>query len=287
MGVTNVSGFTNIQSAIATASKRTGIDFNYLLGQAQVESGMRSDARAGTSSATGLYQFVEQSWLGIVKEHGAEHGMAWAADAIRQNSAGRYSVADSTMRQAILNLRKDPQAASLMAAEHASDNKAALESSLGRAATGTDLYMAHFLGLGGARSFLSEMQSNPNRSGAALFPAAAHANRGVFFASNGAPRSLAEIYQNFAGKLDRGAAAHGATGLASNAMNGADGNALAQALAGSDVEVVMGNQAVNGDGAWLQTTLANLNTMREPMNPLRPTPDNARLAYMMLASMGA
>lgn len=288
MGVTNVSANSNIQSAIATASKRTGIDFNYLLGQAQVESGMRADARAGTSSASGLYQFVEQSWLGVVKEHGAEHGMGWASSAIQQTASGRYVVSDPATRQAILKLRNDPQAASLMAAEHASDNKASLEGSLGRAATGTDLYMAHFLGLGGAKSFLGAMENNPGRSGASMFPAAARANRNIFFNGAGQPRSLSEIYQNFAGKLDRGAAVHGATGLASDTLDATSQMAgLAQALGGGDVEVVMGNQAVNGDASWLQTTLANLQSVREPINPLRPTPDNARLAYMMLASMGA
>src|SRR3546814_9619557 len=101
-------------------------------------------ARAGTSSATGLYQFIDQSWLAVVKQHGAEHGLGWAADSISNNN-GRMTVADGATRQAILGLRNDPNVASLMAAEHASDNKAALESALGRPVTGTDLYMAHFL----------------------------------------------------------------------------------------------------------------------------------------------
>ena len=61
-----------IRTAIANASQSTGIDFNYLLGQAKLESGLRADAKAGTSSATGLYQFVDQSWLRVVKAHGAD-----------------------------------------------------------------------------------------------------------------------------------------------------------------------------------------------------------------------
>ena len=141
MSVTSVNTRASVQTAIAAASRKTGIDFNYLLGQAQVESGMRADARAGTSSATGLYQFIEQSWLGVVKQHGAEHGLGWAADSIKQTGSGRYVVSDPAARSAILALRKDPETAALMAAEHAADNKAALETSLGRPATGTDLYM--------------------------------------------------------------------------------------------------------------------------------------------------
>ncbi len=297
MTIISIGAKANVTTAIHAASQKTGIDFNYLLGQAQVESGMRANARAATSSATGLYQFIEQSWLGVVKEHGDKHGLGWASDAIRQTGSGRFVVSDPAARQAILSLRSDPQAASLMAAEHASDNKDALEASLGRDATGTDLYMAHFLGLGGARKFLKAMDGNPERSGAALFPAAARANRNIFYTANGTPRSLGQIYERFAGKLDKGAAAVGATGLASGGLNGTDAKfqQLVQSL-GPDVEVVLGNDAVGRDQKWL-TTLDQFQG-RSPLktvtasqdarvNPLRPTPETARLAYMMLASMGA
>ncbi len=284
MSVVPVETRSSVHSAIARASARTGVDFNYLLGQAQVESGLRSNARAATSSASGLYQFVEQSWLGVVKAHGGEHGMAWAADSIRQGSNGRYHVADGATRQAILNLRNDPQAASLMAAEHAADNKASLEGSLGREATGTDLYMAHFLGLGGARQFLSAMDASPGRSGAAMFPAAARANRGIFFGEGGQPRSLSQIYDRFAAKLDRGAQAVGGTPVPTMQP--------AVQRFGFDGDVVVGSEAQGGDEVWLATTLANLNVVRGPSAPTamaslyRPTPESARLAYSILARLG-
>jgi hypothetical protein len=297
MSVTSVNSRASVQTAIATASRKTGIDFNYLLGQAQVESGLKADARAGTSSATGLYQFIEQSWLGVVKQHGAEHGLSWAADSIKQTSSGRYVVSDPAARTAILNMRSDPQTAALMAAEHASDNKTRLEDSLGRPATGTDLYMAHFLGLGGADKFLSAMAGSPDRTGASMFPAAARSNRSVFYASNGQPRTLSEIYSRFAGKLDQGAAAGGATGIASDGMDSGFASA-ARAWSDGDNEVVLGNGAVDNDRHWVQNTLAQLNVSRpdgaaatDPLgrriDPLRPTPENARLAYLMLANLGA
>lgn len=283
-GVSSVGNLVSVQSAIALASSKTGVDFNYLIGQAHVESGLRTNARAATSSATGLYQFIDQSWLGVVKEHGAEHGLGWAADSIKRTANGRYMVSDPATRRAILNLRNDPQAASLMAAEHAADNKASLETSLGRATNGTDLYMAHFLGLGGARSFLKSMDANPDRAAAGLFPAAARANRGIFYASNGRPRTLQEVYNRMAAKLDKGAAAAGATGNASAPLStGSDWNALI----GDGADVVVGNGASNGDAGWINTTIANLNQLREPVNPMRPTPETAKLAYMMLASLGS
>ncbi|QDX27191.1 lytic transglycosylase domain-containing protein [Sphingomonas suaedae] len=291
MSVPSIGARTNVTTAIATASQKTGIDFNYLLGQAQVESGMRADARARTSSATGLYQFIEQSWLGVVKEHGQKHGLGWAADSIKRTSSGRFVVSDAATRQAILSLRTDPNAASVMAAEHASDNKDALEASLGREATGTDLYMAHFLGLGGARKFLRAMDADPDRGAAGMFPAAARANRNIFYAPDGSQRSLGQIYERFAGKLDKGAAAVGATGLASGSLD-AKFEQLVQSL-GEDVEVVLGNDAVAQDRGWL-TTLDRLESAGRlkasalpTVNPLRPTPETAKLAYLMLARLGA
>ena len=269
-----------IQSAIAFASQRTGVDFDYLLGQAKVESGLNATARAASSSATGLYQFIESSWLAVVKKHGAEHGMGWAADAIGQTSSGRYTVSSPAMRQQILSLRNDPAAASLMAASHASDNGQAISQALGRDANGTDLYMAHFLGLGGATKFLSAMESNPEASGAALFPAAARANRGVFYNNDGSARSLGAIYRRFADKLGQAADSVTETRAANLSF-------AAQALSmGDDTTVVTGNNESATDALnWAQTAMNQMS--HRSASVLRPTPDTARLAYMMLAKLGA
>ena len=291
MTVSAISPTTQrVTSAIQRAAQRTGIDFDYLLGQAKLESGLNATARAGTSSASGLYQFIEQSWLSVVKKHGAEHGLGWAADSIQQTGSGRFTVTGGN-RAAILGLRNNPEIASLMAAEHAGDNKDGIEAVTGRAATGTDLYMAHFLGLGGARTFLSAMKGNPDRSAASLFPAAARANRNVFFERDGSARSLSDVYQRFADKLGAGAASAGAgTGsAAATAMQFA-----AQALAiGDDATVVTGaGQSASDALAWASSTLGRIQAAAGQSaaaannSMLRPSPDPARLAYMMLASMG-
>lgn len=268
-----------VTSAIQRAAARTGVDFDYLLGQAKLESGLNASARAGTSSASGLYQFVEQSWLAVVKKHGSEHGLGWAADSIQRTPGGRYAVSGGN-RAAVLGLRNNPEAASLMAAEHASDNKGAIEAATGRAATGTDLYMAHFLGLGGARTFLSAMKANPDRGAAALFPAAARANRNVFYERDGSPRSLSQVYDRFAAKLGTGSDA-AAAGPAASALQFA-----AQALAmGDDATVVTGaGESARDALGWAQSTLGRLQGPQPSL--LRPSPDHAKLAYMMLASMG-
>jgi hypothetical protein len=190
-----------VTAAIANASARTGVSFDYLMDQARIESGMRPDARASTSSATGLYQFTKQTWLGTVKQHGAAHGLGWAADAISPNADGTFTVPDSAMRNMILDLRANPEAAAVMAAEFAADNETHLQARLGGNPEPVDLYLAHFLGPQGATRFLEAYRDNPDQTAATLFPAAASANRSVFYRDDGVPRTLADIRRNFSAKL--------------------------------------------------------------------------------------
>lgn len=194
---------TPVEAAIARAAERTSVDFGYLLAQAEVESALNPTARARTSSATGLYQFIDDTWLGTVKKHGERFGLGALADQIALNPSGHAHVADQAQRAAILALRNDPEVASLMAAGLAEDNRAHLTPILGRQPDHTELYLAHFLGAGGAGRFLSEFQADPGQSAAALFARPAAANRAIFYAPDGAPRSLAQVMDVLSGKLNR------------------------------------------------------------------------------------
>jgi Transglycosylase SLT domain len=191
-----------VTDAIAAASQRTGVDFDLLLNQARIESGLNPDARARTSSATGLFQFTRQTWLATLKQHGADHGLGWAAESITRAPDGRYHVADPETRSTILNLRLEPEAASAMAGEFASENSQYLERKLGRSPEGVDIYLAHFLGAAGAVRFLKAMEENPDAAAADIMPKAAAANRTIFYTRDGNFRSLAEVRQRFASKLE-------------------------------------------------------------------------------------
>lgn len=191
-----------ILASIQKASLNTGVDFSYLMAQAARESSFDPTAAAKTSSAKGLYQFVEQTWLAVFKKHGGDYGYGQLADQIKQNSDGRYTVADAATRKEILGLRRDPELAAAMAAEHAADNKAKIEAKLGRPASATDLYLAHFLGLAGALKFLRTAESAPDTTGAALFPKAAAANGAIFYDDKGNAKTLKQIYASFDAKMD-------------------------------------------------------------------------------------
>lgn len=186
----------DVRVAIARASAATGVDFDYLLAQAKLESSLDPGARARTSSAAGLYQFTSGTWLQTLDRHAATHGMDWAGSAI---AAGR--VTDPQLRSQIMALRFDPNASALMAAELANDNKAELRMHLGREPDAAELYLAHFLGSGGARQFLGALAADPGQSAAAVLPQAASANRSIFFEANGAPRTVAGVMELLRGRV--------------------------------------------------------------------------------------
>lgn len=269
MAMTGAGQGSRVANAIAMASRRTGVDFGYLLGQAKIESGLNPSARAATSSATGLFQFVDQSWLKVIKDHGDQYGLGWASAAIQQ-SGGRYYVADASLRQQILDLRTHPETASVMAAEHAADNKAFLEARLGRPVNKVDLYLAHFLGAGGAAKFLAAHDRNPNAAAAPLLGAAARANHSIFYDRNGDPRSFADIRASFAARLERGAQAAGSI----------DPQYVATP---DDYSLPAGNSVQPADYVRIETQRL---AQSQDMTDIRPQPETARLAYLMLATFG-
>src|SRR5437764_5684765 len=170
-----------IAGSIKQAAATTGASFEYLLTTAKMESNFNPKAAASTSSARGLFQFIDQTWLGTVKEAGAQLGYGNYADAITKNPSGGYSVSDPAAREAIMKLRDDPQAASSMAAVLTQSNSFRLTGKIGRRPTDGELYIAHFMGVGGAARLISNAEDHPNASGARLFPNAAAATRSIFF----------------------------------------------------------------------------------------------------------
>ena len=184
-----------VEAAIQRASQATGVDFSFLMKTAGRESGMNPGARSGKSSAAGLFQFVEQTWLSTLKQHGAKHGYARYAELIEKDGDGRYHVAGGDAHRAVMDLRLDPNAASLMAGELTSDAAAYLKGRTGRSPSAGELYAAHFLGPQGSARLIEAAHKQPGASAAQLFPDAAHANKAIFY-RDGRAATVGEVYAN-------------------------------------------------------------------------------------------
>jgi hypothetical protein len=188
------SARAKIAGTIKQAASATGASFEYLISAAKIESNLDPRASASTSSARGLYQFIEQTWLGTVKEAGASFGFGKFSDAISKSDSGSYSVSDPATRDQILKLRDDPAANAAMAGVLTQSNSFKLTADLGRRPSDGELYMAHFMGVGGASKLITSVEDNPRASAAALFPGPAAANRSIFYNRNGLARSVSEVY---------------------------------------------------------------------------------------------
>lgn len=157
-----------LKDTILSAAKMVGVDGKLMAAMAAIESGFDYTVKAGTSSATGLYQFITDTWNYMLKKYGSKYGIAPGTPPT------------------------DPRANALMGAEYVKDNMAALEGKLGRPLTDTDVYFAHFLGSGGAKKLLT---ADPNAIAAQLMPKEAKANQGIFYDKSGNPLTVGQVYQ--------------------------------------------------------------------------------------------
>ena len=188
----------------------TGASFEYLLTTAQIESNLNPAAQAPTSSAKGLYQFIDQTWLATMKEAGA---VARARPLRRRDRAGRRTAATTcpipAARSAIMNLRNDPDGERHDGRRfHAQQCRAACRRDRPPADRRRTLYRA-FPRRRWRRQADRRGQHSPRRNAAAMFPQAAAANRSIFYDGAGHARSVARRVR--AGSTGRFEAARAAT----------------------------------------------------------------------------
>ena len=185
---------TDVMAALHAASHKTGLDFDYLFNTAMRESSLNTQAKSKSSSASGLFQFIDQTWLGLVKQYGGRYGLGSYANAIQQTSDGHYVVASNDTKAAILALRQDPEMSAVMAGESAKQTKQTLECALGRTVCAGELYAAHFLGTSGARHLIQLSETNPNMRADVAFPQVSKGNKAMFFNANGTAKTVGELY---------------------------------------------------------------------------------------------
>ena len=193
-----------VVDTIVKASDEAGVDPVYMMALADKESSFDTDAKAATSSAQGLFQFVARTWLEMIRDYGARYGLADEAAAVK--GRGSAITVAAGMRARVLGLRNDPRVAALMAAELIKRDRERIEARVGRALTTTELYLAHFLGTASAGRFLSLSSEKPDEVAGREFRSAARANRSLFTEKAGGKRrslTVAELHGRIDGMIDR------------------------------------------------------------------------------------
>lgn len=191
----------DIKDAVLGAADKVGVDKGYMMAMTAQESSFDPNAKAKTSSAKGLNQFIDGTWKGMVDKYGKDYGIG-------------------------MNDQFDPKKNAMMGALFARDNANTLKGQ-GHDVTGASLYAAHMLGSGGANQLLSAIKKNPGGSAVDLMPKAAASNRGVFYNKDGSPKTVKEVYAYYQDKIESRAQAY------NNALSKENGSGTQ--LAGSAV----------------------------------------------------
>ena len=161
-----------VKKRIETIATKTGNDPEQMATIAACESGLNPNAASRDSTAKGLFQFVDDTW----EYQKAKYGK-------------KYDIDPNTPAT-------DVNANICLASEYIKQNRRGL-SDVKSNPNLTDIYLAHFLGLTGAKKFL---KSDSDAIGAEVLPKAAKANKSIFY-SNGRALTVSEIYQNLSRKL--------------------------------------------------------------------------------------
>ena len=201
MGVQPITIPQSLAYVLNNAGDKSDVDFNYLLQTAQRESSLNPTAKAPSSSAVGLFQFLDSTWLQVMKEEGPRLGYQHCADAITQDKDGDYVIKDKTLRAQVLKLREDPQIAADMAAAFTRSNGAYLQDKFGRMPSPGELYIAHFIGPQGTEKMFNAGLQDPDQVAARLFPKQAKANPRIFYA-DGHARTVREVYKALVAQHD-------------------------------------------------------------------------------------
>lgn len=220
MGVQPISVPQSLAYVLNSAGTKSGVDFDYLVQTAIRESSLNPSAKASSSTAVGLFQFLESTWLQVMKDEGPRLGYQSYADAITESSDGNFVIKDAKLRAEVLKLREDPQIAADLAAAFTRNNGAYLHEKFGRMPSPGELYIAHFLGARGAEKMFTAGLADPDQIASRLFPKQAKANPSIFY-DQGQPRTIRQVYRALVHKHEGGGtdAAFAAQQLAGDPAN--------------------------------------------------------------------
>ncbi len=194
----------DIIDALHNASQKTNISFELLVMKAMIESDLGRVTQSKTSSARGVFQYIEPTWIVLMKRYGNRIGYSEYADSIKYSAEHKKHMVQSQTisRQDVLDLRENPRIAALIKGYQIQDEvKILAQFKNGARVNATDHYIAHMLGLTMARKFYEFQQTESPIILANLknryFSEAVSLNRSFFYDKTGNGLNAAQAYQAF------------------------------------------------------------------------------------------
>lgn len=171
-----ICSFTNpeLPKIFRQVANEYSVSYELLSKMADIESSFDANAKAGTSSARGLYQVIRstENWL---RELCDIEGDIY-----------------------------DPLTNTRLGACYINHNTKYLRKKLKREPTFTEIYSAHFLGAGTAVRFIRLVESQGSEEAYKHFERESRANPHIFFTRAEKPRKLAEVMELFEKKIADG-----------------------------------------------------------------------------------
>jgi len=184
-----------------TPGATDGHDFAALLAQVAGESAFKPHAVNKQTGAAGPFQFVKNTWLSLIRDHGAALGVKpELLKQIKGDGHGRLTIADPTALKEVLDLRHDIGLSAKMAAKYLDDNKAHLGHMLHREPTEAEVQISFILGATGAARLIEAAKNSPATPVEDVVPKAVAANRTLFHDRQGKTLTAGEAVAHLAAR---------------------------------------------------------------------------------------
>jgi len=129
------------------AARVTGAPRGYLRALARQEGLDDANAVNPRSGASGLMQFMPNTWLAMLRDHGADYGLPRdVISQIERKEDGSYTVRDARLLEQLLRMRFNPQWSALMGAHLFNREAETIARRVGGPIQVAEVYMGHFLG---------------------------------------------------------------------------------------------------------------------------------------------
>lgn len=198
-----------LSASIYKASAKTGVDFELMVLKARMESDYGRATIAQHTSARGVFQYIEPTWLTLMRRYGDEIGYGHYAKAIKRAKYPGLPYIEGNnpyLKAEILALRHDLDASAMLQAYQVREETDVIKSMKRGRVTATDHYIVHMLGVPLAKEFFKMRahapQSSPARSRTPAMREAASLNR-AFFYSGKRPLAAREVYAKYEARVGK------------------------------------------------------------------------------------